>query len=175
MVAQPFGPGNAILADIREGMEVVDVTGARVGTVRRVTFGAGDPADARRQAREAIAEVREATTAPADRPGTGDITVVGVGGLSGDGGHPIGPLTSGTPDEDDGPRRGIIQGVLGTFRPGGDESDDIPEALTRTGFVQIAGGGLFAADRYATPDQITAVDAGAVRLGVPAEQLVSTE
>lgn len=165
----------ALLARVQPGLDVYDATGQRLGTVRSVAFGTGDPLDARQQAREAIAEVREATTTPADRPGVGDIAVVGVGGLSGDGGHPIGPLTAATPDDDDGPRRGIAQGILGAFRPGDDQPEGAQSKLARTGFVQIDSAGLFAADRYATPDQIAAVEAGAVRLRVPAGQLLAAD
>jgi hypothetical protein len=166
----------ALLARVQPGFEVYDATGERLGTVRSVAFGTADPDDARQQAREAIAEVQAATTTPADRPGTGDIAVVGGGGLSGDGGHPIGPLTAATPDDDDdGPRRGVAQGTLGSFRPGGDRPDDAQSKLARTGFIQIDSAGLFAADRYATPDQIAAIEAGAVRLRVPAGQLLTAD
>lgn len=169
---EPRSTGAALLARVQPGLAVYDDADRRIGTVRRVTFGTGEPTDDRQQAREAIAEVRGATSRPADRPGTGEIAVVDAGGLSGDGGKPLGPLTSATPDEDDGPRKGIIQGILGAFHDD-DESDDVPAALARTGFVVIDSSGLFAADRYAAPDQIAEVGEDGVRLGVPAEQLVS--
>jgi hypothetical protein len=44
---------NSLLNAIREGMEVHDSTGDRVGTVRRVQMGGNDPIDAQEQAREA--------------------------------------------------------------------------------------------------------------------------
>ncbi len=169
----PRSTGNALLAQIQLGLAVYDADGQQIGTVRRVEFGAGEPDGDRDQAREAIAEVREATaTGPDAQSAVGDIAFVGMGGLSGDGGHPIGPLTGATPDEDDDRRGGVIQGVLGAF-DSDDDAADVPDALTRTGFIAIDSAGLFAADRYAAPDQIAAVDADGVRLGVPADQLIA--
>jgi hypothetical protein len=171
----PRSTGAALLAQVQPGLSVYDAAGQHLGTVRRVEFGTGDPSDTRQQAAEAIAEVRAATTTPAEQPSLGDLAVVGMGGEGGDGGHPLGPLTSAAPDEHDGPRQGIAQGILGALRPGDDRSDAARDALTRTGFVQIDSAGLFAADRYATPDQIAAVGDDAVRLRVPAGQLLSAE
>lgn len=42
MVAQPFGAGNELLAQIRVGMVVIDAADEHVGTVRRVSLGAAD-------------------------------------------------------------------------------------------------------------------------------------
>ena len=39
MIAQPFGPDNAALARIGEGMDVVDAAGEKVGTVKQVYLG----------------------------------------------------------------------------------------------------------------------------------------
>jgi hypothetical protein len=45
---------NGLLLQIREGMDVLDSGGDKIGTVRRVQMGGGnDPADAARQSREA--------------------------------------------------------------------------------------------------------------------------
>jgi hypothetical protein len=168
---EPRSTGNALLAQTRPGLAVYDPDGQRVGTVRHVQPGAGEPDDGRDRAREAIADVRGATTTPADQPGTGDIAVVGVGGLSGDGGHPLGPLTAATPRDGDDGRGGGLQGILGAHDP--DDADAVPDALARTGYLAIDGAGLFAAARYATPDQIAAVDEGGVRLAVPVDHLAS--
>ena len=44
---------NSLLNTIREGMEVHDSTGNKLGTVRRVQMGGNDPVDAQESAREA--------------------------------------------------------------------------------------------------------------------------
>jgi hypothetical protein len=60
---------NSLLNTIREGMNVRDSTGDRIGTVRRVQMGGNDPVDAQEQAREA---------GPTDRePGVYGTTLLG--------------------------------------------------------------------------------------------------
>ena len=44
---------NSLLNMVREGMQVHDSTGDRIGKVRRVQMGGNDPVDAQEQAREA--------------------------------------------------------------------------------------------------------------------------
>ena len=166
--------GAALLARVREGMAVYDAGGAKVGTVRAVHPGTGgDPADAKQQAREAIAEVQAAMREP-DRPlGVGDIEAVGVGGLSGDGGHPIGPLTAAAAVDPDEPGRRVPEGPLGAQVP----DDDLPregrERLLQGGYIRIDSAGLFARDRYVTPEQIAGVSADAVQLNVAGDALIA--
>ena len=75
-------------------------------------------------ARAAIADVQAAVREP-DRPlGVGDIQAVGMGGESGDGGHPIGPLTGAAAVDPDEPQRVIAEGPLGSQVP----DDDAPSA-----------------------------------------------
>jgi hypothetical protein len=75
-------------------------------------------------ARAAIADVQAAVREP-DRPlGIGDIQAVGMGGESGDGGHPIGPLTGAAAIDPDNPRRVIAEGPLGSQVP----DDEAPNA-----------------------------------------------
>jgi hypothetical protein len=54
--------------------------------------------------------------------------------------------------------------------------DELPDQLARklyhTGFVRIDSAGLFAADRYVTPDQITRVEKNAVYLNVTRDELI---
>ncbi len=54
--------------------------------------------------------------------------------------------------------------------------DDTPSVLRarllRQGYVQIDSAGLFAADRYATPEQIASVEGDRVLLNVTADELV---
>lgn len=55
-------------------------------------------------------------------------------------------------------------------------SDELPEEVRRKllhqGFVRIDAAGLFAADRYVTPDQIDSVSGEGLMLNVDKEQLV---
>ncbi len=46
MIVQPFGTEQGPLADLREGMDVVDAAGARLGTVRQVYLGGEDLSEA---------------------------------------------------------------------------------------------------------------------------------
>lgn len=50
--------------------------------------------------------------------------------------------------------------------------DEVKARLLHQGFVRVDVPGLFAADRYVTPDQIEAVNAGQVILKVGKEKLV---
>ncbi len=75
-------------------------------------------------ARAAIEEVQQAMIEP-DRPlGVGDIEAVGVGGLSGDGGHPLAPLTGAAAVDPADPRRRVAEGPLGAQVP----DDERPES-----------------------------------------------
>ena len=166
--------GAGLLAQVREGMAVHDAAGAKVGTVRAVYPGTdGDPADARQQARDAITEVRAAMREPERPLGIGDIEAVGVGGLSGDGGHPIGPLTGAAAVDPDEPDQRVPEGPLGAQVP----DDDLPregrERLLQGGYIRINSAGLFARDRYAAPEQIAGVIADAVQLNVAGDALIA--
>ena len=46
MVAQPFGLGNEVLAQVTEGMDVYDTGGEKIGTVKQVYLGGEDLAEA---------------------------------------------------------------------------------------------------------------------------------
>lgn len=54
--------------------------------------------------------------------------------------------------------------------------DDMPEALRsrllRKGYMRIDSSGLFAADRYATPDQVASVTGDEVHLSVSRDELI---
>ena len=174
MATDPMADNTRLIAQVREGMTVHDASGERVGKVRSVHVGDGaDPADADRQAREAIADVRAATREP-DRPlGTGDLEAVGAGGLSGDGGKPGGPLTGMASVDPEYPNRVMSEGPMGTQV----DDDDLPrerrDVLIRQGYIRIDSAGLFAADRYATADQLAQVGDDAVQLSVPGDALLS--
>jgi hypothetical protein len=53
-------------------------------------------------------------------------------------------------------------------------SDELKEKLLREGFVRIDAEGLFAADRYITPDQIEGADGDRLLLSVPKSALMKT-
>lgn len=55
-----------------------------------------------------------------------------------------------------------------------DLSDELKEKLLREGFVRIDAEGLFAGDRYITPDQIETVDGDRLLLRVPKSALMHT-
>lgn len=174
MAMNPQTDNTRLIALVREGMSVHDASGERVGKVRSVHVGDGaDPADADRQAREAIAEVQAATREP-DRPlGTGNIAAVGVGGLSGDGGHPLGPLTGAAAIDPDDPDRLVAEGPLGAQVADNDLPRERHDVLVRQGYIRIDSAGLFAADRYATADQLAQVGDDAVQLNVSRDALIS--
>ena len=46
MIVQPFGTEQGPLAQVREGMDVVDAAGEQLGTVRQVYFGGEDLSEA---------------------------------------------------------------------------------------------------------------------------------
>jgi hypothetical protein len=175
MAMNQMGDGTRLIAMVQEGMEVRDAAGERVGKVRSVFVGdGGDPADADRQAREAIANVQRATSEPDDKPlGIGDIEAVGVGGLSGDGGHPLGPLTGAAAIDPDYPNRVVAEGPLGAQVPDEDLPREGRDALVRQGYIRIDSAGLFAADMYATADQVAQVGADGVVLSVGRDALRS--
>jgi hypothetical protein len=162
------------LARVREGMAVRDAAGERIGTVRSVRMGeGGDPADARQQAREAIAEVQAAIREPDRRPlDTGDVEAVGVGGLAGDGGRPIGPLTGAVNDPDVMLQHGPGD-AFGAMGPDDDLPDSGRDRLLQQGYIRIDSAGLFASDRYATADQIAQVGNDGVHLTVDRDALMT--
>jgi hypothetical protein len=68
-------------------------------------------------------------------------------------------------------RETFLDAVADVFR-----SDDLPEEirdrLLQQGFVRIESAGLFAADRYVTPDQIVSVSGDALTLNVSQDELM---
>ena len=59
MIAQPFGTEQGPLAQVREGMDVVDAAGEKVGTVRQVYFGGEDLSEAAVAGDSALNDVPE--------------------------------------------------------------------------------------------------------------------
>lgn len=65
----------------------------------------------------------------------------------------------------------IVDLFASVFSPG-EVPDQLAQKLYRTGFVRIDSAGLFAADRYVTPEQIARVDKNGVYLTVSRDELV---
>jgi hypothetical protein len=76
------------------------------------------------------------------------------------------------PDRSGERRETIIDTIADVFHP----DDDLPEAirarLLQQGFIRIDSAGLFAADRYVTPDQILSVAGDTLTLNVSRDELV---
>ena len=79
------------------------------------------------------------------------------------------PVASGT-EEDDNHRETLLEVVAEAFA-----DDEIPEVvqkrLLHEGFIRMDADGLFAADRYVMPDQISGVSGGKVMLKVSKDEL----
>jgi hypothetical protein len=86
--------------------------------------------------------------------------------------NPATPETeAATPGRVDDRRDTIIGAIADAFTT--DELDEeVRQRLLQAGFVRIDSSGLFAADRYVTPDQIMSVSGDTVTLNVSREELV---
>lgn len=74
---------------------------------------------------------------------------------------------------DTAPTATVFGDLVDAFTAGGDHlPDELRQKLEREGFVEIDTAGLFAADRYATPDQIARVDEDRVVLSTSREGLL---
>lgn len=65
----------------------------------------------------------------------------------------------------------LIQNLAEAFRPD-DLPDEVRDRLLHQGFVRIDADGLFAADRYVTPEQIDSVSADGLMLNVSKDELL---
>lgn len=79
------------------------------------------------------------------------------------------PVANGI-EEDDGHRETLLEVVAEAF-----SDDDIPEEIQKRllhdGFIRMDAAGIFSADRYVTPDQISGVSGDKVVLKVSKDQL----
>ena len=64
----------------------------------------------------------------------------------------------------------ILDNIADVFRTDG-LPEEVKERLLQQGFVRIDANGLFASDRYVTPDQIASVSSEGVVLGVSRDEL----
>lgn len=65
----------------------------------------------------------------------------------------------------------ILDNIADAFRTD-DLPEEVQERLLQQGFLRIDADGLFAADRYVTPDQIASVNPEGVVLGVSKDELL---
>jgi hypothetical protein len=68
-------------------------------------------------------------------------------------------------------RDSLIDNIAEAFRPD-DLPEEVREKLLMQGFIRIDADGLFAADRYVTPEQIDSVTEDGVMLNVRKEDLL---
>lgn len=68
----------------------------------------------------------------------------------------------------------LVHIIARAFAPNDNLSDEVKDKLMRLGFVRIDAEGLFAADRYITPDQIATTRDDRLVLNVPKSSLMKT-
>ncbi len=162
MSINPTDPGLGPLVRVQEGMAVYDASNHKIGTVKSVQMSEGnDPVEVGQQRRDAGASDTD----------TSDVGPLGlIGGTEGGAASGmVGAIgTTGTGGE-----------TLGGGLFGGSGSDDgIPDELRqhleRVGYIRIDSAGFFAADRFATPDQIAQVTPDGVVLNVPGDALIKS-
>jgi hypothetical protein len=82
-----------------------------------------------------------------------------------------GPASPAPADDPDMRRDTFIDAIAEAFYP-----NEVPEQfqnkLLMNGYIRLDADGLFAADRFITPDQITGVSGDRVQLGVTRDQLI---
>lgn len=85
--------------------------------------------------------------------------------------HGTGPADLGRADYPDMRRDTIIDNIAEAFQPE-DVPDQLQSKLLMDGYVRMDASGLFASDRFITPDQIARVDGDRVYLTVNRDQLI---
>jgi hypothetical protein len=66
----------------------------------------------------------------------------------------------------------LLDNIAEAFAPDDDIPDEIRAKLLQQGFVRIDANGIFAADRYVTPEQIASVSGDGLMLNVSKDELV---
>lgn len=66
----------------------------------------------------------------------------------------------------------LIDNIADVFSPGDNIPDELQEKLLQQGFVRLDAAGLFASDRYITPEQIDSVSGDGVTLNVSKDELI---
>lgn len=143
---------NELIGKVREGMDVRDPAGHKVGTVDLIQ--AGDPEAVTTQGQHPDPSAGQNAAIPAVAP------------LA-----PNGPLgTAG------GPTGAPVGGIFALGTGAGATEPDVPpslaERLIRTGYVKVNTKGIFTSDVYVPADQISDVDADQVFIKVDSDELI---
>lgn len=69
-------------------------------------------------------------------------------------------------------REGLVDVIADIFHPDDHLPDELRQKLLQQGFIRIDADGIFASDRYVTPDQIASVSADGVMLSVSRDELL---
>jgi hypothetical protein len=81
----------------------------------------------------------------------------------------LGPATVSSPEKSE---HSLIEDFMNAVSPHDPVPDPLRQRLLRHGFIRINTSGLFAADRYAMPDQIASVADDRITLHVMREDLM---
>lgn len=135
---------SGVLAQVREGMKVLDAAGDEIGKVDYVK--AGDP--------------QAATTAGQETLGDRGVVAAVGSGSGASGGSGVGGVTTGA------------LGIPGVGGDEPDVDEPFRSELLRTGFIKVDGKGWFDKDRYLTPDQIASVSGDSVTLSRRKDDLI---
>lgn len=139
-----------LIGEIREGMDVRDLNGHKVGTVGLIR-----PGD------------READTTQSQQPDTAAAEAAAVPAVAPV--APAGPLgTAGGPMA--APAGIFALGQAGAAEP--DVPPSLAERLIRAGFIKVSTKGLFKRDVYVPADQISGVEADQVFIDLESDELI---
>lgn len=144
-----YTPGPGLIGKVRSGMDVVDSSREKIGTVSVVKMS--DPDAVTTQGQESGTDAGIAGTAPSVVP------AAPAGGI-GAGGAPVAA-----------PIGALAAGITGGTEP--DVPEPLAERLLRTGFLKIDSKGLFKRDLYVAADQITDVSDETVSLATTKDNL----
>jgi hypothetical protein len=141
-----YTPGPGLIGKVRSGMEVVDSSREKIGTVSVVKVS--DPDAVTTQGQES----------GIDAGATPSVVPAAPAGGIGAGGAPVAA-----------PIGALAAGITGGTEP--DVPEPLAERLVRTGFLKIDSKGLFKRDLYVAADQITHVSGETVSLATTKDHL----
>ncbi len=145
-----YTPGPGLIGKVRNGMDVVDSSRKKIGTVTVVKMS--DPDAVTSEGQESGVDAGVIGTAPSVVPAA---PAGGIGAGGAPAAAPIGALAA---------------GITGGTEP--DVPAPLAERLLRTGFVKIDNKGLFKHDLYVAADQIADVSDDTVSLATTKDNLI---
>jgi hypothetical protein len=83
----------------------------------------------------------------------------------------VGPASPAPADDPDMHDDSFVENLAEAFDPN-EVPRELQEKLVHSGYIRLNADGLFAADRYITPDQITGISNDSVHLAVTRDQLI---